>query len=235
MARSRSDDAVALMEGSPLFRGLEREDLAALASIGLPKTLGKGEVLFVEGSQSRGFFLVLSGGVKLFKMSPAGKEQILHVHPPGEIFAEGTLFEGATYPASASATEDSRVLLFLRADFQRLLAKRPAVATNLIARLSQRLRQMAALVEDLSLREAPSRLARYLIDLAGDEAMPGTVVRLGIKKGELASLLGTRGETLSRLFRRLGEASVIRVQGSEVTILDPERLEDLAAGETDVI
>lgn len=235
MAKPSIEDAVALMSGSPLFRGLAREDLTALASIGLPKGLSKGEILFMEGSASSGFFLVLKGKVKLYKMSPGGKEQILHVHAPGEIFAEGTLHEGATYPATAAATEDSQVLLFLLLDFQRLLGKRPAVATNLIARLSQRLRQMAGLVEDLSLREAPSRLARYLLGRSDGEVFPGTVVKLGIRKGELASLLGTRGETLSRIFRRLTEAGVIQVSIAEVTIFDPQRLQDLADGESDVI
>ena len=226
-------DAIELIRRSPLFQGLSEEDLAALATIGVPKSLAKGEVLFVEGAPSRGFFLVLEGAVKLAKVSPTGKEQILHVHGRGDVFAEGTLGEGATYPASAMATEGSRLLLFLKADFARLLVSRPAFATNLIARLSQRLRQMAALVEDLSLREAPSRLARYLIERAGDEIERGAVVRLGIRKGELASLLGTRSETLSRLFRRLGEAGIIDVRGAEVTILDPDRLEDLASGEID--
>ncbi|MHC4471493.1 MAG: Crp/Fnr family transcriptional regulator, partial [Planctomycetota bacterium] len=141
MAKPSIEDAVNLMSGSPLFRGLAREDLTALASIGLPKGLSKGEILFMEGSASSGFFLVLKGKVKLYKMSPGGKEQILHVHAPGEIFAEGTLHEGSTYPATAAATEDSQVMLFLLLDFQRLLGNRPAVATNLIARLSQRLRQ----------------------------------------------------------------------------------------------
>lgn len=214
----------------PMFRGLPVEDLSALADIGLPRSFAKGESLFVEGRPSSGFFVVLLGSLKLYKLSFAGKEQILHVHGPGETFAEATLPEGARYPASAQALEDCRVLLIPRADFQRLLGRRPALATNLIARLSQRIRQMVALVEDLSLREAPARLARYLLEIAGDDPKAGAVVTIPMLKGELASLLGTRQETLSRVFRKLSDAEVIEVRGADVVILDPGRLLDAADG-----
>jgi len=220
-----------LLGGTDLLRGLPEEDLDALLGIALRKRPGKGERIFGEGARSEGFFLVVRGAVKLMKLSPAGKEQILHVHGPGEFFAEAALGEGATYPASAEATEPAFLLAFPRAAFERLLGERPVLAMNLIARLSGRLRQMTALVEDLSLREAPSRLARYLLLLAGDEPRPGDVVRLPMRKGELASLLGTRGETLSRILRRLADAGAIGVRGADVEILEPETLADLADGE----
>jgi CRP/FNR family transcriptional regulator len=225
------DEAIRVLAASPMLSGLPGEDLEALYDIALPKRAGKGETVFVEGETSRGFFAVVRGRVKLMKLSPAGKEQILHVHGPGGTFAEAALAEGATYPASAVALEESRMLLFPRTEFQRLLGRRPALATNLIARLSQRLRQMTVLIEDLSLREAPARFARYLLDLAGGEPKAGERVRLPIAKGELASLLGTRSETLSRVQRRLADAGAIRVKGAEVTILLPEPLLELADGE----
>ncbi len=221
----------ALLARTPLFRGLSPEDLEALRAIGRGRALRRGEVLFLEGVPAEGFFLVVAGRVKLYKMSAGGKEQILHVHGPGEVFAEGVLYEGAVYPASAAATEDARVVLFPRRRFQRLLAERPVLATNLIARLGSRLRQLADLVEDLSLKEAPSRLARYLLELPSRQGAGGPVVTLRIPKGELASLLGTRRETLSRLFRKLSDAGLIEVRGSRITVLDPFRLEAIADGE----
>ncbi|MCU0724730.1 MAG: Crp/Fnr family transcriptional regulator [Planctomycetes bacterium] len=221
-----------LLSRSPLFRGLPGEDLSALAGIVVPRVVAKGEPVFLEGAPSEGFFLVFVGKVKIVKLSPAGKEQTLHVHGRGEPFAEAALEEGARYPATAIAVDDSRVVLVPRREFQRLLAKRPAIATNLIARLSQRIRQLVALVEDLALREAPARLARYLLDLAGEGAEAGAAVMLPIRKVELAALLGTRQETLSRALRKLADRRVIRVRGAKVTLLDPNRLADLAAGET---
>jgi len=225
------DRTIEILGDTPLFRGLGEDDLRALVAIGVAKQHARGEMIFHEGDPSRGFYVVLVGRVKLFKLSPAGKEQILHVHGAGEPFAEAALEEGATYPASATATDPAVALRFPRRAFQQLLGERPVLATNLIARLSHRLRRMTALVEDLSLREAPSRLARYLFDLAGESPAVGAVVTLPMKKGELASLLGTRGETLSRIFRRLFENDVIQVQGSEVRIVDPVRLRMVADGE----
>jgi CRP-like cAMP-binding protein len=235
MAKPTSKEILEVLSRPPLFRGLPEDDLLALRDIGLPRSFAKGEILFQEGQPSRGFFLVIRGAVKLYKLSLGGKEQILHVHRPGEPFAEATLGEGARYPASAAATEAAHGLLFPRDDFTRLIGRRPGLAANLIARLSQRVREMAALVEDLSLREAPGRLARHLLDLAGDEACAGMTVELTMKKGELASLIGTRQETLSRILRKLSDAGVLTVKGSKVVLEDPLRLEDLAAGDSSAL
>jgi CRP/FNR family transcriptional regulator len=222
---------LAAMTAAPLFRGLSEDDLDALLGIARSRKLEKGETVFREGQEAEAFFLVVTGQVKLIKLSPAGKEQILHIHGPGGSFAEATLAEGSRYPASAVATEAGAVLVFPRRGFQQLLAKRPGIATNVIARLSQRLREMTRLVEDLSLREAPGRLARYLLELAGEEPPSGAEVRLPVKKGELAALLGTRGETLSRVFRKLTDVGAIEVKGANVTLVSPEILEDVSEGE----
>ena len=214
----------------PLFVGLTEDDLGALAAIGRRRTLERGEILFLSGTPAEGFFVVLFGRVKLSKLSPAGKEQILHLHGPGETFGEAALGDGARYPAQAVATKPSEVLLIPRAEFQELLGRRPVLATNLIASLSRRIRDMALLVEDLSLRDAPARLARYLLDLTGASAGAGAVLTLPMSKGELASLLGTRQETLSRGFRLLADAGFVEVNGGDVTILDPAGLSDMAEG-----
>jgi len=226
--------ALGIMQQTPLFRGLSQEDVEALHGIAGARTYPKGQTVFREFEEAEGFFLVLDGQVKLFKLSPAGKEQILHIHDAGGTFAEATLAAGSRYPASAVATEPSVLLCFPRRDLMALVGRRPAIAMNLIGRLSQRLREMTALVEDLSLREAPARLARYLLELAGDDAEAEVLVKLPVKKGELAAYLGTRSETLSRVFRRLSQAGAIAVKGSKVTIHDPGHLRDIAEGEIGV-
>lgn len=223
-------DTARILASVPLFAGLEERDLLAVAGIGRHRKLGRGETLFLDGAPAEGLFVVLTGTVKLAKLNPAGKEQILHVHAPGETFAEATLAEGSRYPAGAAALDAAEVLLVPRAALQRLLGQRPVLATNLIARLSERLREMAALVEDLSLREAPARLARYLLDLAGDAKQSGVALYLPIRKTELAAFLGTRQETLSRALRQLMDTGLIEVRGAEVTILDFDELDLLAEG-----
>lgn len=226
-------DVPAFLGRVPLFAGLSDEDLRAVAAIGRVRRVARGEPLFLAGQEAEGFWVVLAGGVKLAKLSPAGKEQILHVHGAGETFAEAVLAEGMRYPVGAYATEDgTEALLVPRRDFQALLGRRPVLATNLIARLSQRLREMATIVEDLALREAPARLARYLLDLAGADADPGAAVTLPMKKGELAALLGTRQETLSRALRHLSDLDLIEVEGQTIVLLDPDGLQDAAEGES---
>ena len=230
-----SPELVDLLSRSSLFRGLPSADLAALGDIGRLRPMAKGEVLFLAGDPADAFFLVVTGRVKLAQTSPAGREQILHVHGPAETFAEGTLPEGSRYPATAIATEEGAVLRFPVEAFRGLLGRRPGIAANLVARLSQRLREMAALVEDLSLREVPARLARHLLELAGGAPADGTVVRLPGTKGDLASRLGTRPETLSRALRRLSDAGLIDVDGGQLRLLDPDMLRDLAEGCSDGI
>jgi CRP/FNR family transcriptional regulator, dissimilatory nitrate respiration regulator len=232
MVTPSPDEILEALSRPPLFRGLPEEDLLALRGIGLPRSFEKGELIFRQGEPSRGFYLVIGGVVKLYKLSLAGKEQILHVNGPGQPFAEAALGVGARYPANAEATEAATVLLFPREEFTRLIGRRPDLAANLIARLSQRVREMAALVEDLSLREAPSRLARHLLDLPGKKTADGISIELPMKKGELASLIGTRGETFSRILRKMSDAGIITVTGTRVLIRDPLKLESLAAGES---
>jgi CRP/FNR family transcriptional regulator len=103
----------------------------------------------------------------------------------------------------------------------------PSLALNLLAIMSKKLRQFAAQIENLSLKEIPARLASYLIYLA-EEQGSGDAVTLNVSKGQLASLLGTIPETLSRIFAKLSGQNLIRVEGSRISLLDRQGLEDLA-------
>ena len=216
-----------ILARTPLFSGLAAEQLEQLHTIAQEKAIGKGETVFWEGEEGVGFYIVVEGLIKVFKLSAEGKEQILHIYGPGHPFGEVPVFAGQHFPANAQAVEKSRLLFFPRQDFISLIAASPSLAMNMLAVLSMRLRQFTVQVENLSLKEVPGRLAAYLIYLAGEQRSPQKV-SLPISKGQLASLLGTIPETLSRIFNRMAAQELIAVQGSQIDLLDREALEDLA-------
>lgn len=214
----------------PLFQGLTLWELDALSMILTDQSFAKGQTIFSDGDPGVGFYVVISGRVKIYKLSPDGKEQILHVFGPGEPFAEAAVFAGANFPANAIALETSRIFFFPRISFVALIKDNPALAMNMMAALSLRLKKFAHLIEDLSLKEVPGRLANHLLLLA-TEQNNRQEVSLDFTKSHLASLLGTIPETLSRILTKMSKEELIVSQGSKIIILDFEALSDLASGE----
>ena len=226
-------DIESAIKNCPFFSTLSNEEIKQLKAIGREKRCAKGELIFIEGQKTRGFFLVISGRVKVYKLSPEGREQILKLTESRETFAEAAIFAGDVYPASAQALEPSFLLFFPKDDFQRLLETHPRLSQGIIRDFARRLRHFASLVEELSLKDVASRLARFLLDAAeagGLHSTAGVQIELKLSKRELASRLGTVPETLSRSLNRLSSAGAIKVKGREVTILDRGALEKIAAG-----
>jgi len=214
-----------VIESTTLFEGLSREEIGAVARLMYEKKFGKGETIFFEGDEADGFYLVSSGQIKVFKINPMGKEHILHIFGPGEPVGEVPVFSRQPFPATAEAISKSTTYFFPRKDFVALIEKNPSIALNMLAVLSLRLRQFATQIENLSLKEVPARLAGYLLYTAVEQGADD-VVRLPVSKGQLASLLGTIPETLSRIFARMSEDGLIRVEGRSIIILDREGLRD---------
>lgn len=208
-----------------LFSGVTDEDLGLLATVCRLREYRRGEILFEQGEQAIGFYVVESGKVKIYKLSPDGKERILHIVLPGSTFAEAAIFADGCYPAFAEPLEASRLLFFPKHEFLQLLHQHSQIAINMIGGLSKFLRQFTTQIEDLTFRDVPARLARYLTEIGAEDH---ATVMLPFSKTQLASNLGTVSETLSRTFRKLSDEEIIRVQGKEIEILDLERLLDLA-------
>ncbi len=222
-------DAAEAVSRIGLFAGLERRGQTALAGIAEIRHYARGQDIFFAGDPGQGFFSVASGKVRIYQTSLAGKEHILHVFGPGEVFAEVAVFTGGAYPANAQALEDSECVFFPRQRFRALLAEDPDMAMNMLGLLSMRLRQLVKKLEDLSLREVPARLAAYLL-LLGAQNKKRTL-SLDLPKGQLAAYLGTIPETLSRVLRRLADDGIIATMGNTLEILDQPRLEAIASGE----
>lgn len=208
-----------------LFAGLTVDDLELLMSVCRAREVNRGEILFEQGEEAAGFYVVAAGKVKVYKLSPEGKERILHIILSGNTFADAAIFDDGCYPAFAETLEVSTLLFFPKKEFLDLLHRHSQLAINLIAGLSKSLRQFITQIDDLTFRDVPARLARYLVDLGGDRMVS---VTLPFSKAQLASNLGTVSETLSRTFRKLTDEEIIRVRGKIIEILDAERLIALA-------
>jgi CRP/FNR family transcriptional regulator len=217
----------AIIAEVPLFRGLPEDQLKELSSIAVPQDIEKGTVIFSDGEAANGFYVVVHGSVKIFKMSLEGKEKILHMFGPAEPFGEVPVFSGTSFPANAQAVSKSRLLFFPRDAFVHLVTENPSLCLNMLAVLSLRLRQFASQIENLSLKEVPARLASYLLSLS-EEQGTSNHVNLPISKGQLAGLLGTISETLSRIFSRMAQQRLISVEGRTIHLLDPDGIEALA-------
>lgn len=217
-----------ILSVTPLFKGLSEHQRDEIITITIDRHYKRGEFIFMEGDAADGFYIVADGQVKIFKTSMEGKEQILHIYGPGNPFGEVPVFSGSQFPANAQALVKSHILFLPRHAFVGLIARNPSLSMNMLAELSMRLRQFTIQIENLSLKEVPSRLASYLIYLANEQDRSDPVT-LTISKGQLASLLGTIPETLSRIFAKMSAQELIRVEGKEIYLLDTLGLEDLAA------
>lgn len=216
-----------ILSEAPIFKGLSEKSLVQLRSIAKDKFYKKGTVVFSEGDEGDGFYVVADGRVKIFKMSSEGKEHILHIYGPGNPFGEVPVFSGQKLPANAQTLVKSHLLFFPRQSFVDLISTNPSLAMNMLAVLSKRLREFTVQIENLSLKEVPGRLAAHLIYLTRDQ-QNDACVRLPFSKGELASLLGTIPETLSRILNKMNGLGLIEVNGRQITILDIHGLSDLA-------
>lgn len=216
------------LRGCQLFTGLPSEDLDLISAFVISKEIAKGTYLFREGSVSEGFYVVQRGAVNVHRVSAAGKEQVIAVFRPGQSFAEAALAGTGGYPANARAVENSTVLLVPKADILALLRNRPDLALRMIGSMSQHLRVIVSLLDDLTLKDVETRVANWLLKRCPRPPPSHSVeFELDCTKRVLAAELGTVSETLSRTFADFRKKKIIHVAGKVITILDPQRLEQI--------
>ncbi len=216
------------LRGCQLFTGLPNEDLELISSFVIPKELAKGEYLFHEGSASEGFYVVQRGSVNVHRVSATGKEQVISVFRAGQSFAEAALASAGGYPANARAIEQSTILLVPKADILGLLRNRPELALRMLGSMSQHLRVIVSLLDDLTLKDVETRLANWLLKRCPRPITAAPVeIHLDRTKRVLAAEIGTVSETLSRTFADFRDKKIIRVVGKVITILAPQRLEEI--------
>jgi CRP-like cAMP-binding protein len=216
-----------------LFSGFSEVDLEPLARMSVRKNFSRGATIFWEGKEAQGFYILITGQIKLVKSSPDGKEYIIRLVGTGETFAEAAVFGEIPYPVTAMALEDCQTLFFPKVPFLNHLAATPALARNMLATLSRLMFHLTQQLEDLSLKEVSARLARYILERC--ENTHGTIAKglhceLPTTKTQLAAYLGTISETLSRTLSRFKSLGLIEVDKGKITIIDPEALQKIAKG-----
>jgi CRP-like cAMP-binding protein len=217
-----------ILRQTPLFTGLSDAEMAALAVHVTRQRFDRGELLFNEGDRCQGLYLVANGKIRIFKLSPSGREQILAVEGPGSSFAELPVFDGGTYPASASALEDAEVLFISRKDFHGLCLQHPEVGLKVIAVVGARLRRLVGIIEELSFTTVRQRLIAVLLRLArtdGKRSKEGVVIEMPGSHQDLAAELGTVRELISRNLGRLEAEGYLDVEGRKIIVKDLTGLE----------
>ena len=216
----------------PLFRRLSAEDLGHLAAATEALTYPRGAVVFSEGDPSSYFYTVARGRVKVFKVTPAGKDIILEIFGPGDPLGAVAVYEERPFPASALAVEDAICLRTPRSVFFDLLERRPTLARGLLAALNLRLVELTNRLAELTGGRVEPRFARLFLKLAdqiGRVEGDGVVIPLPLSRQELADLTGTTIETAIRIMSRWGKEGVVATEKDGFVILDRAALELLAA------
>jgi len=217
------------------FKLVAPEVLGRIAAASRTRTLEAGEILFREGEPCRAFFAVRAGRMKLYRATPDGREQVVHQLGPGQTFAEAALLAFGRFPVSGAAAESATEVVEIGGEtFLALFRDDERLAAAMVASLSMRLLSLVERIEELSLVNAGSRLARFVVRQPATGPSTRPRVELELPKKDLAAQLSMTPETLSRLLRQWQEAGLVESERGAVVLLDPARLQRLADGEPDV-
>ncbi len=210
----------------PLFQEATPDDLDRIAAGTTEQRIGKGQLLFQRGDPCLGFHVVIYGQIKLAMVSPNGSEKVIDLIGPGQSFGEALMFTDRAYVVFAQALSDSLLLHISKAAIDAEIERDPRLARRMIAGLSMRLHGLIQDVEAYSLRSGMQRVIGYLLrDIAQEhEGHAPISVTLDANKGVIASRLNLTPEHFSRILSELSQQTLIEVQGSEIRILDVERL-----------
>lgn len=217
----------------PLFGDLPKEVLQRIDAVVLERTYKKGESIFLEGEPGEGLHFVRTGRVKIVKTAEDGREHIIKFLKTGEIFAEVLLFNHLPYPAASIAVEDSRIGLIRNEDLEKLILENNALALLLIRSLSQRLLYAQQKIKELALQDVPARTAELLLRLSREQgkrdAAGKPLLELPESRQELAGLMGTSRETLSRTLSDFKKRKWISMEGNRIVLLQEEQLLELSS------
>lgn len=212
-----------LLRKAPLFSSLGPQELEQLLGSASALSLQAGEQLFAEGEPAQAFYVVIEGSMRLYKLSAEGNEKVIELIQAGETFAEAVVFLGGRYPVHAAALSPARLIRIDNAEFVRALKNNNNLAMKMLASISMRLHQLVNDVRALSLESAGQRVAGYLLELAG-EAVPSSEVLLPAQKHVIASRLGIKPETFSRVLAGLRDEGLVDIDGQHIRLPDAAAL-----------
>ncbi|WP_412967340.1 Crp/Fnr family transcriptional regulator [Fredinandcohnia sp. 179-A 10B2 NHS] len=211
---------------------MNEEEMREIAGVSISRKLAKGELLFQSEELSEHLFIVHKGRVKIYRLTENGKEQIIRFIESGDFVGELALFSNTVTSNFAEAMEDTEICSINQRDFQQLLLQYPTISLKVLEEVSSRLTRTETLVEKLNSQDVEKRIASYLVELMAEsrgELNDSIQLQLPISKGDLASILGTSQETLSRRLSSFQNKGLIELKGQRTIIIkQPEQLEDKA-------
>lgn len=213
----RNASLIFSLKQTAIFSGLSDADLRRVAGYSRIIPLAKNEILFREGDPVEGFYVVTRGVIKAYRIGDGSREQLIHLVTAGESFAEPAVAGLPGYPAHTKALEKTEVILIEAKGFLKHLSEHSDLALRMLASLSRHLHELVSTIESHNLRDAETRLLHWLVKRCPEGAQE-TTLQLGVSKGILASELGTRQETLSRIFAKLRDDKLITVKGRAIHI-----------------
>ncbi|MCB9947325.1 MAG: Crp/Fnr family transcriptional regulator [Rhodospirillaceae bacterium] len=226
-------DKKQLIATNYLFQDLDPAVLDQIVDLGVTRKLGDGEILFQKGDDGDALFGVLSGKVRIVTGSPGGKEVLLNIMEPGEVFGEIALLDGLPRTADAVAMGVTELMVIRRGQFTDLLERQPRLAVHLLQLVCARLRWVSERIEDVAFLALPARLAKRLLglaDLYGEPSDLGTRIALPISQSELGQLMGTSRESINKHLQSWRRQGWIELERRHVTIRDADRLREVVDG-----
>lgn len=215
------------LKNIPVFADLPEELLVRIHEKTTNRFYRKGVVIFFEGDHGEGFYYVKTGKVKILKMTDDGREHIIKILGAGDLFAEVLLFNNRPYPATAVAAEDAAIGVIKNSDLEKLVLSNNLLALELIKALSQRLLYAQQKIKNLALNDVMARTAEVLLRLGREQGRAdgnSIEIMLDLSRQDLASLVGTTRETVTRTLTSLKKDGVIDFAGHRVTLLKPDQL-----------
>ena len=214
-----------ILKRSLIFSSLDEDELAELSGLAIERSFESNEFVFWEGDAPDWFYIVIEGRIKVLKHASSGKEFIIAFFDTGEMFGEVAVFEGKSYPASAQALTETKVLAIKKNDFLSFLSNRPRVALQIISVLGGRLRDAQSRLKDLASERVEQRLARILLMLSSKIGP-----NIPFTRQEIADMVGTTTETAIRITSRLKDRGIISSVRGKIIILDETKLKLLSEG-----
>ncbi|HHT64649.1 MAG: Crp/Fnr family transcriptional regulator [Caldicoprobacterales bacterium] len=222
-------DKLSFLKKIPYFTDISDAELKAIADIMIERTFQRGSLLFMEGEFGEAVHFVMEGKVKIYKTSEDGREHILYIAVPGDIFAEVILFNEVNYPATAEVLEQARIAVIRNEDLEQVLKDHPPMAVAIIKVLNKRLMDAQQQVKSLALHNTHGRTAQMLIKLAmehGSKTENGMELDLVISRQELANMVGTTRETVTRVLMAFKKYQLIEIDRNTIRITQPDKLKE---------
>jgi CRP/FNR family transcriptional regulator, cyclic AMP receptor protein len=227
-------DKLSLLRDHPLFRELPPGTLDRISAYLRRRSIPKGTVIFRKGDPGFGLVGVLAGSVKISVASADGRDIVLNTICEGEVFGEIALLDGRARPADATAMSDCELMTIERREFVPFLRSQPDVTLKLMEILCSRLRRTSEQVHEMTFLNLSTRLAKTLIGLAEKAKESGRGGKVTITQREISQIVGRSRESTNKRLRAWQKSGWVRLQRGSVTVLKPEKLEDLVAASSEL-